>query len=196
MALLTKLSGFAKFLFPSLGSDRTSTIQKVVSQRLAFLSDHSKWLTSLQTLPFFSAEKMSVSDYRKKNVCLFPIAAPNWTLNHWLDSADCLYGVGWSIDNFWLRPWIICKLPGPPGISYNLLKLYRKLFLRGTKNEFGCPADFCPDKDPWIRRNPLILSRTLSLDFVFRPPKISFTLYHRIQSMNSFLHSLNHYITY
>ena len=36
-------------------------------------------------------------------------------------SANCLYGVGQGIDNFWLCPWImICKLPGPPCISYNL----------------------------------------------------------------------------
>ena len=52
-ALLTKLTGFAKFLFPSLRSDRTNTIHKIVSQRSAFLSDRLKCQSR-------TTEKMSV----------------------------------------------------------------------------------------------------------------------------------------
>ena len=59
--LLTKLSGFEKFLCAAIGSDRTSTIHKVVSLCSAFLSDHSKCLCFLRTLP----------KKKKKKICRF-----------------------------------------------------------------------------------------------------------------------------
>ena len=92
-ALSTKLSGFAKFLFPFLGSDWTSTIHKDILQHSAFLSDRSKCLSSLRTLWFFFADKMSVLDHRKKmSVSFQPRPQTELsTLNCWLDSLLTAY---------------------------------------------------------------------------------------------------------
>ena len=54
---------------------------------------------------------------------------------------------GRGLDNVWLRPWImICKLPGPPIFRIIFLKKFQMAILTGTKNEFGTPAVYCPDK--------------------------------------------------
>ena len=84
-ALLTKLSGFTKILFPSLGSDRTIEIQQVI----------------------FTVFSVSVWSFK----CLSSFWTPQFS------SADCLYGVRRSIDNFWPHLWIIiCKSFWPPWI--------------------------------------------------------------------------------
>ena len=154
----------------------SDSLHSVPNSRLDSAPRQKKKSVSLQSLPRTDS-KLWTTD---------------WTLN-WISLPTAYIG----IDNFCLCPWImICKLPGPPRISYNLLKPHRWLFLSGTKNEFGCPADFRPDDDPWIGRNPLILSRTLSLDFVFRPPKDSIHHLSWIQSMNPSLHSPKHHLTY
>ena len=134
-----------RFFFHFLVLIGPARFNKSFSQRSAFLSDSSKCLSSLQSLRFFSPGK-SPSRTGEKCRCLCNrgfelrfkiISVSNRWNNVGLDltvasdsprtellfnlSADFLYGVGRSIDNFWLRPWImICKSPGPPHISYNL----------------------------------------------------------------------------
>ena len=111
----------------------------------------SVWSLKMFVIPPDSAKKSLFLTDRvyELNSSNFPfeltLRALNSKANCWLDCMHCLYGLGRSMNNFWLCPWImICILPGPLRYLIYLLKTPRWPLLRGIKKEFWTPRFVLP----------------------------------------------------
>ena len=93
-------------------SDQQDSTSRFRSVRRPYLTAQNVCLPSR---PSSSPRPKNVYLWPPENVGLSLTAASDWL--SLVSSADCLYGVRRSIDNFWPRPWItICKSLGPPCI--------------------------------------------------------------------------------
>ena len=112
--------GIRKVPMSTINSNRASTIQKVVLSYRT-LASNSQLNCKLNSTPTQLPTSTST---------------PYWPLS----TAYINWGRG--LDNFWLHPRIM--IAWTTDIAYIFLKKFQ--ILTGTKNEFGTPAVFCPDK--------------------------------------------------
>ena len=179
-ALLTKLSGFAKILFPSLGSDRTSKIRS--------LSDRSN-VCLLSGL----CRKMSVSDRRKSlSLSLSLSAASDWTPFGLL----CRLLI-WSKAEYRqllaLAHEYVNRLDHY-AFSNNLWNSAGDCFSSGTKNEFGFPAEFSAASNQLSQSKPTYL--VLDLGSGFRSQTTQNPIHHLSWDLiNELIHQLPWTIT-